>query len=366
MTKLTNEDPKTEEVNKSSMKILPISREVIAHILKNNSLYKWGNSNTLFANIVLLFILVSSGFIGKIIGDLSRNKGLSEYNLTQTSVREICEYYDNIVNKKNYSQNPKIKANLNIDKLRNNMPTLSCEFSLPNENNNSKTVNIEFNHDIFDPIEPLKFHLDKGLSCKNVLENNPQLLQENYKSITLNSFNLEAYMEETQDRNNNPYIKCKFTKKQEKNNQDEKEKEFIFYTNLTGSYYKDLNISSFNDRQEPVDFNNVCNNKVVINNHRFKIKTKLNNKDLLNNSIKPLRALLKEDEDEFRNVWPVFRWVCEYEIITRDGEKFGDNKHTEGIELGTDYCPQRNKNYKAFYERYDDPFSWYCADTKPS
>ena len=91
--------------------------------------------------------------------------------------------------------------------------------------------------------------------------------------------------------------------------------------------------------------------------------------------IEPLGAKYREEE---KDVYPVFRWACEYaidrgkdvsqnaldeEVHISGSEASPDYKYT-GISLDEYYCQSNFKKFtKATYLNFEDPDSWYCTNT---
>ncbi len=91
-------------------------------------------------------------------------------------------------------------------------------------------------------------------------------------------------------------------------------------------------------------------------------------------------AVLLEGE-KVQNIYPVFRWVCQYELTKKtpdDSPNLDNNNELEfgnglstivtiGIDMDKKFCQQRfgemNLN-KATYHDHNDPHSWYCTNTE--
>lgn len=74
------------------------------------------------------------------------------------------------------------------------------------------------------------------------------------------------------------------------------------------------------------------------------------------------------------NIYPVFRWVCQYELIAKNqinlpqkpGKSFVIIVNT-GLDMDRDLCQRKYEQdnlIKATYHDYNDPNSWYCTNTE--
>ena len=83
-------------------------------------------------------------------------------------------------------------------------------------------------------------------------------------------------------------------------------------------------------------------------------------------------------QEESTNVYPVFRWGCDYELrrinqANSNGSGAAvsgnavTNTITTGISMDEDYCQKQFSNRglnKATYHNYSDPYSWFCTNTE--
>ena len=74
---------------------------------------------------------------------------------------------------------------------------------------------------------------------------------------------------------------------------------------------------------------------------------------------------------ENQNIYPVFRWNCEYEYKKR-GRQYENTRFQKshiGLNLDKDYC---EKNFasegltKSTYHDYKNPYSWFCTNSRPN
>lgn len=161
------------------------------------------------------------------------------------------------------------------------------------------------------------------------------------------------------DINNQLPFSCEYTLLQ--NNKSAGYREIILEFNPV---FSDLMTTVDNTREERIDMKEVCRSQEIIKQMKEKSKNEFNEKN--GDKIIPGEPILDENK---KDVYPVFQWVCSYRIQRKPGIDSGFQQgNSYMIDLNLDpYCQKRadedgTKRIKPTHHYYNDPYSLSCAD----
>ncbi len=129
--------------------------------------------------------------------------------------------------------------------------------------------------------------------------------------------------------------------------------------------FSDLITASYNE--ERINMKGVCKDETIIKQMKEKAREKRFYNEAAGDEIKPGKPLLSVEEK--KDVYPVFRWVCSYDI-KRSKEENGifRARGNDYIDLNLDlYCEnkankEQTERVKPTHHDYNDPYSLYCAN----
>ncbi|GAB1543694.1 hypothetical protein NUACC21_63700 [Scytonema sp. NUACC21] len=117
--------------------------------------------------------------------------------------------------------------------------------------------------------------------------------------------------------------------------------------------------------EEEIDLQQVCQHEEIIQQMEKDATEQGFYKKDNGDRILPGQPVLLETK---KDVYPVFRWVCSYEIA-KQGEKYGfQGRNTYNIDIDLEpYCKSISKNKaikleKPTHHNYKDPYSLYCVN----
>lgn len=131
--------------------------------------------------------------------------------------------------------------------------------------------------------------------------------------------------------------------------------------------FSDLITTSYDE--ERINMKGVCKDETIIKQMKEKARNKRAYDEAAGDEIKPGKPLLSVEEK--KDVYPVFRWVCSYDI-KRSKEENGifRARGNDYIDLNLDlYCEnkankEQTERVKPTHHDYNDPYSLYCANPK--
>ncbi|KYC42458.1 hypothetical protein WA1_21070 [Scytonema hofmannii PCC 7110] len=194
---------------------------------------------------------------------------------------------------------------------------------------------------------------------------------ENYKKLIQNRLDIEgntnasigkpSIIDNKDDSNINQLpFSCKYTILEGRTNLGSKEISIELnplFPDLTNEINKEF--------EEKVDWQQVCKHETVIKQmEENAIKVGIYNKGKGDKILPGRPELLSTKKD----VYPVFRWVCSYEIDKQGEDEGFQGRNTYKIDIKLEsYCESKAKNeeikrIKPTHHNYKDPYSLYCVN----
>ncbi len=323
--------------------------ESIRNILSHPWLIQIASQHPSITNIIVALFLAATGV------NFIQNPGIvKENDLTQYPIKpkEICKTYKeneypDIKNNEFIDINYKIKSSDSNSNRELILPTIECEYLLKTKDSTveSKKLQVKLDHDTANSSKEL---INKETICENFVK---QIQDQNYlqsnRDVSLNKVSELS----DQEKNNNEYLfSCEYTIT--KNDSTNTNKIIVGLRYLSSDFIKNNNSDEYK-----INVDEICKDPSIQKKHKDQIRKS----PAENIQITSLGAKLLDKQD----VWPVFRWVCEYEISERQRDgRIQIRKEGLGLSLDDDYCRKKyldEKVTKASHHDYNNPYSLYCT-----
>lgn len=334
--------------------IIRLLLEQLQNLLTSTSIGESASRHPLITNLIVLLVLSVTGInifslAGINIFSLKNEPKKNEF--TESIQKDICTTYQDEAYP-NYGSNeisisPELKRP--DDNTDNRMPNLNCKYTKNDKTEpKEKEILIKFDHDRVD--SPKIYRIDKNRKCENFKAELKDKM--NLRDIKFKPPEIVSKPVETND-SIKPLFNCEYTI--QKDNEEPKPETFVVMPQLL---LADLAKDTKSYDEYSINMEDVCRSDYITKKLTGEIREKDPKQEI---KLVPKGAILQK---EYRDIYPVFRWECNYEIQRK--QKNGRIRRTTealGISIDEDYCQQnyREQATKATHHDYNDPYSLYCT-----
>jgi hypothetical protein len=317
------------------------------NLLTNPLIAQFASRHPLITNLAILVVFSLSG-----INILQVQNEQKNNELTQSIQKNICETYQDEVYPGLDSNQISISTTLkpSDDNTNNSLPSLNCKYTKNDKTEpKEKEIPIKFEHDRAD--FPKSYRIEKNTECekfKRELEDKMNLKDIKFKSP-------ENLSKAVENNSRKPLFNCEYIMQRDNENSKLENIDVVLYP-----MFADLTKDTKYD-EHPIKMENVCRSDYITKKLTGEIREKDPKQEI---KLVPKGPILQE----YRDIYPVFRWECSYEIQRK--QKNGRIRRTTealGINIDEDYCQQNypEEATKATHHDYNDPYSLYCTRPDP-